>query len=83
MLLHAVGDNELKVFSSFNLSGDDSKKLSVVEEKFLEYFTPRKNVVYERYVFGKLTQSVGEKRRFIRDDVRSARKNPVSLPTRN
>lgn len=60
MLLHVIGDDALKVFNSFELSDDDRKKLSVIKQKLREYCTPRKNVVYERYLFAKLTQSPGE-----------------------
>jgi hypothetical protein len=60
MFLHAIGDDALKVFNTFALTADERKKLSVIKQKFKDYCTPRKNVVYERYLFGKLTQAAGE-----------------------
>ena len=60
MFLHAIGDEALKVFNSFNLTESEQKNLSIIKQKFVEYCTPRKNVVYERYLFGKMCQSVGE-----------------------
>jgi hypothetical protein len=60
MFLHAIGDDALKVFNTFALTADERKKLSVIKQKFKDYCTPRKNVIYERYLFGKLTQAAGE-----------------------
>ena len=60
MFLHTIGDDALKVFNSFGLSDEDKTKLSVIKGKFQQYCTPRKNVVYERYQFGKLVQTSGE-----------------------
>ena len=60
MFLHALGDAALKVYNAFELSDDERKDLSVIKRKFRDYCTPRKNVVYDRFQFGKLTQAVGE-----------------------
>lgn len=58
--LHSVGDDALKVYNSFSLTADERKQLSVIRQKFKEYCTPRKNVVYERFQFSRLSQSIGE-----------------------
>jgi len=60
MFLHALGDAALKVYNAFDLSNDEKKQLNVIRTKFRDYCSPRKNVVYDRYQFGKLTQVVGE-----------------------
>lgn len=60
IFLHVIGEDALKVFNSFNLTAEQAKDLSVITSKFEEYCTPRKNVVYERYLFGRMTQATGE-----------------------
>jgi hypothetical protein len=60
MFLHALGDAALKVYNAFALSEDERKNLTAIKAKFRDYCTPRKNVVYDRFQFGKLTQTVGE-----------------------
>lgn len=60
MFLHAIGEDALKLFNTFELTADERNNLTVIKRKFREYCTPRKNVVYERYLFGKLTQTAGE-----------------------
>ena len=60
MFLHAVGDAALKVFNAFDLTVDERNSLTAIKAKFRDYCTPRRNVVYDRFQFGKLTQAVGE-----------------------
>ena len=51
MFLNFVGDEALKVYNTFtyDAQGQESK-LDIVIDKFKEYCTPRKNVVYERFL---------------------------------
>ena len=61
MFLAAIGDDALKVYNTFEYSSAaESKKLTVVVNKFKSYCTPQKNVVFERFQFWKLTQASGE-----------------------
>jgi hypothetical protein len=61
MFLASVGDEGLKLFNSFDFDDEAGrKKLKAVQEKFKEYCTPRKNIVFERFNFWKLVQAPGE-----------------------
>jgi hypothetical protein len=61
MFLATIGDEALKVYNTFEYTSEaERKKLSVVVKKFKEYCTPRKNVVFERFQFWKITQTPGE-----------------------
>ena len=61
MFLNFAGDEALKVYNTFTYTTDgDESKLDIVQQKFNEYCTPRKNVVHERFLFWKLTQQIGE-----------------------
>lgn len=60
-MLHCIGDDALKVFNAFQFDdAADKNKLDPVKVKFKAYCTPRKNVVFERFNFWKLSQSQGE-----------------------
>ena len=50
-LLTVAGEEALKIFNTFGLSDEDKVKIDVVIKKFEEYYTPKKNVAYERHVF--------------------------------
>ena len=61
IFLHCIGDDALKVFNAFQFaSEDDKKQLKVIKEKFKDYCTPCKNIVFERFNFWRLTQAPGE-----------------------
>ena len=60
IFLHSVGDEGLKVFNTLDLTEAERKKLTHIKQKFREYCAPRKNVVYERFLFGKMSQANGE-----------------------
>ena len=61
MLLKAhvnfAGEEAVEVFNTFVFASEaGKKKLTVVIEKFRVYCNPRKNVVFERYIFWKCVQ---------------------------
>jgi hypothetical protein len=58
--LSCIGEDALNIFNTFGLSDGDKKKMAVVRKKFDEYFTPRRNVVFERFQFWKHVQQPGE-----------------------
>ena len=61
MFLAAIGDDALKVYYTFKYSSAaESKKLTVVVNKFNSYCMPQKKVVFERFQLWKLTQTSGE-----------------------
>ncbi|CAG9835035.1 unnamed protein product [Diabrotica balteata] len=52
VLLNRIGDRALRIYNNFEWSSDESKtSCKVILTKFKEYFTPSKNVTYERYLF--------------------------------
>jgi len=61
IFLHCLGDDALRVYNSFQFNTESQREsLNVVREKFKEYCTPRKNVVFERHQFFKIAQTEGE-----------------------
>ncbi len=58
ILLNFAGEDAIEVFNTFEFS--DDKKLDKVIEQFERYCNPRKNVVFERYQFWKITQRDSE-----------------------
>lgn len=59
-LLNAVGEEAVDVFDSFNLSEADRVRYDAVVKAFADFCTPKKNEVYERYVFYQRKQKEGE-----------------------
>lgn len=49
-----------RLYNTFNLTAEEEKKLDVVMSKFEDYCMPKKNVVFERYMFHKRVQKEGE-----------------------
>ncbi|KAJ8880428.1 hypothetical protein PR048_016897 [Dryococelus australis] len=45
------------IFNTVSLSEAESKNLSVIKTKFDAYFAPKMNIMYERYLFNKITQA--------------------------
>jgi Arc/MetJ-type ribon-helix-helix transcriptional regulator len=60
ILLNFAGEDAIEVFKTFEFSAGDDKKLDKVIEQFERYCNPRKNVVFERYQFWKITQRDSE-----------------------
>ncbi|CAB4035564.1 Hypothetical predicted protein, partial [Paramuricea clavata] len=60
ILLNFAGEDAIEVFNTFEFSAVDDKKLDKVIEQFERYCNPRKNVVFERYQFWKITQRDSE-----------------------
>ena len=58
LLLHVMGEDALEVFNSFTWEREtDSKDYEKVIKKFQDYFTPKKNVVLERFHFNNISQN--------------------------
>lgn len=62
ILLNLMGDQGIELYNTFNVSA--TAKVSEVLEQFEKYCNPRKNIVYERFIFfnakQKPDQSIGE-----------------------
>lgn len=55
-----IGDKGRDIYSTLNLSEKNSKKFSVIKEKFEDLVKPKSNRVYSRYRFLSRTQKEGE-----------------------
>lgn len=52
ILLNRIGDRALKIYNNFTWVSDSEKyKCTSILRQFSDYFTPTKNVTYERYLF--------------------------------
>jgi len=59
-LLNVIGSEALSIFYTFKLGQLEDLTFEEVLEAFDKHFTPKKNVVYQRYLFFKRTQAQGE-----------------------
>lgn len=59
ILMTALGDDGLDVYNSFQFDGKDPTYAEVIQ-KFDEYCEPRKNNVYERFVFNTMVKKTGQ-----------------------
>ena len=51
-LLSAIGPKSREIYYTFNFANDEeSMTFDVVIQKFDDYFTPKKNITYQRYRF--------------------------------
>ena len=55
-----MGEKGRKIFSTWNLSADDKKKLDVHYDKFRDYVQPKTNPIFARYKFHCRTQDKSE-----------------------
>ena len=58
--LNVVGKDGQELYETFTLLEEDSKNITKVLEAFEARCVPMANVIYERYMFNKCTQDVGE-----------------------
>jgi len=60
-LLSIIGDDAIEIYNTFEWenSGDD-EKIEIVMSKFENYFSPKKNIPYERYIFNSRKQKEDE-----------------------
>ncbi|XP_063903271.1 uncharacterized protein K02A2.6-like [Zophobas morio] len=50
-LLHYIGEEGFKIYTTFQFADGEAGKLSVLMEKFEAHFVPKENLSYERYKF--------------------------------
>ena len=61
IFLHVAGEEAMEVYNTFTFGeNEDRTNLEHVIDKFTNYCTPKKNVVFERYQFFSRAQSSGE-----------------------
>lgn len=58
--LNAVGEEAVEIFDSFNLTDEQRLVYADVVKSFADFCEPKKNTVYERYVFSQRQQKIGE-----------------------
>lgn len=61
IFLNIIGEEAVELFNTFQLLPADKKELVKVLGAFEGYCNPKKNIVYERYMFNKRVQNPGEK----------------------
>ncbi len=59
LLLTVAGRSAIDVFNTFQFSEEEQDKYDVVMAKFEDYCTPKKNEIYECYVFRNRMQKEG------------------------
>jgi hypothetical protein len=59
-LIYCMGSEADEIFSSFQLTDDNKKKVNVVKEKYDGYFIPKRNDIIEGAKFNKRRQNEGE-----------------------
>lgn len=59
LLLNIMGREALQIYNSFSPTG--TEKLESILQKFEEHFTPKKNVIFERFKFNQILQKRGQK----------------------
>ena len=61
ILRHCIGEDAVEVLDQFEFDDEeDQDRLPDVLQKFDEYFNPRRNALFEWFVFWSLTQAEGE-----------------------
>ncbi|XP_030758046.1 uncharacterized protein LOC115883775 [Sitophilus oryzae] len=60
IFLNLIGEEGLELFNSFSLTDAETEDLKKVVEKFEEYCSPRKNIIFERYRFNSIIQNDGQ-----------------------
>lgn len=58
--MSVIGPDAIEIYNSFNLTVAQQNNLQIIKEKFREYFAPKTNVSFERYVFFKIEQNEDE-----------------------
>ena len=67
ILLHVIGPDAVKVYNGFTWApaqgvnpAEDKEDPAQILQKFEDYCTPHKNITYERHLFNRRSQEVGE-----------------------
>jgi len=60
IFLNLIGEEGIDIYNNFGLSEEEKNKYDEVIRKFDEYLLPKKNIIYERFIFYKRTQEPNE-----------------------
>lgn len=75
ILRHCIGEEAVEILDQFDFDGtadpaEDGNRLPDVLQKFEGYFNPRRNLLYEWYVFMSMTISDGNRLTCLSRDLR-------------
>lgn len=60
ILLNFIGEEGLELYNTFKLSETDRKDVNKIKKAFEDHIKPRRNVIYERFLFYSRKQQVSE-----------------------
>ncbi|XP_072935055.1 uncharacterized protein [Epargyreus clarus] len=55
-----IGPDAIEIYNSFNLKDEEKNNLKIIKERFSDYFAPKTNISFERYIFFKIEQNEDE-----------------------
>ena len=54
---HMIGEDALNIYDTFTFQDNEINKIQVLIDKFDQYFSPQKNITYQRYLFDTCSQN--------------------------
>lgn len=60
ILLNLIGEEGLELFNTFDLQENQEKDVDAIIKAFDDYINPRRNIIYERFLFYNRNQKEGE-----------------------
>ena len=56
IFLHMIGEDALRIYDTFVFKIEENNQVVPLFQKFESYFSPKKNITYERYLFNTCIQ---------------------------
>lgn len=56
----SLGPEGIPIYNNFEINDEDKDKLTVLKQKFSDFFVAKKNLTFERFTFNKMRQENGE-----------------------
>ena len=56
IFLHMIGEDALRMYDTFVFTIEEKNQIAPLVQKFESYFSPKKNITYERYLFNTCIQ---------------------------
>ncbi|XP_031334069.1 uncharacterized protein K02A2.6-like [Photinus pyralis] len=62
VFLNVIGEDALELYNTFTFTEEEKKEktLTLIKQKFTEYCSPKKNVIFERFKFNSIVQAEGQ-----------------------
>ena len=51
IFLHMISEDALRIYDTFVFTIEENDQIAPLVQKFESYFSPKKNITYERYLF--------------------------------